>query len=206
LHKRPTNTSDLEQWRELVQDGHKKLNATLKTVRENAKDLETFTKSSYLPTAIVGNVIALATSILLTRRLLHRFKSAVLKVRQGHAEGKMILATKERSGITAIQIPKMVGMTLMSFWLNFYIVSYIVSMMLGVLFGPWLFKMVESFGLVGIAVETALVAVICVVGLDTLVGKKILLGGSDDMMHPIWWTWYACLMLLSYATCVMSHV
>ena len=37
---------------------------------------------------------------------------------------------------------------------------------------------------------------VCVVGLDKLIGQRVLLAGADEMLHPVCWTWYAITMLL----------
>jgi len=40
-----------------------------------------------------------------------------------------------------------------------------------------------------VVIETVAVALIVVVLLDMVVGKRLLLGGTDDLLHPVFWTW-----------------
>jgi len=86
----------------------------------------------------------------------------------------------------------------MSWWLNYYLITYAVSGLIGCISGPWMWKLLFTFGdaVFAAMAEIGLVCLVCVVGLDMVVGKKILFGGSDDMLHPIWWSWYAVIMLL----------
>jgi hypothetical protein len=128
---------------------------------------------------ITGNVVALIISVLLTRRLVVQFKVAVNKMRSGHPDGKRMNLEKNSANITSIEIPKIVGVTLMSWWFNFYIVGYVVAGLMGFISGPWLWKLVFDYSddlLRGI-LEIGLVCVVSVVGLDMVVGTKILFGG-----------------------------
>jgi len=193
------SAGDLKKWREIIDDGETRLNHTLDFVRVNAERIDSFATGTFLWATIVGNVIALVSTLLLILRLGIRFKAALRKLRSGHPEGKIMMTIKEQSGITAIQIPKLVGMTLMSFWISYLIVASLATGMLCFLFGPWLAEVLFSNvgdTVIRFAGETLIVILISVVGLDIVMGKKMLLGGTDEMMHPVLWTWYAVLMLL----------
>jgi hypothetical protein len=189
---------DLEKWRQVMDDGHARLNHTLNFTRTNADRLDRFATGTFRWASIVGNAVALVATLCLTYRLVDRFTSVLRNLRSGHPEGKLIKKIKETSGITAIQIPKLVGMVLMSFWITYVIIQGLVTVVLCFLFGPWLEVVFQTLGptVLNLAVETILVFLLVAVGLDMIVGKKVLLGGTDDMLHPVLFTWYAVVMLL----------
>ncbi len=178
---------DLAKWREGINNKERQLNNTLWLVRENAKDLETFTNYALTPATVIGNLIALVMSALLTRRMILRFRSAVWKIRNHHAEGRQILEVVRRAKISSVNIPKLVGLTLFSWLINFFIISFLASTLFAILLGPWLWKGVFSAAdqLVGLAIETVMVVVVIVVFLDMVVGKLWLLGGTEDLKHPV---------------------
>jgi hypothetical protein len=192
------SAGDLEKWRQVVDDGHTRLNETLSFVRVNAERLDNFATGTFLWSSIMGNALALVSTVLLTFRLGARFTLALGKLRSGHPQGKLIAQIKHESGISAIQIPKLVGMTLMSFWISYVIAAYFMTGVLCFLFGPWIVEVFLYVGqeAMGFAIETLVVLVISAVILDMVVGKKMLLGGTDEMLHPVLWTWYAVVMLL----------
>jgi hypothetical protein len=189
---------DLEKWRQVMDDGHERLNHTLNFTRVNADRLDRFATGTFRWASIVGNVLALVATLCLTYRLVYRFTSVLRNLRSGHPEGKLITKIRETSQITAIQIPKLVGMVLMSFWITYMIIQGLVTGVLCFLFGPWLEVVFQTMGptVLSLAVETILVFVLVAVGLDMIVGKKVLLGGTDDMLHPVLFTWYTVIMLL----------
>jgi len=189
---------DLEEWRQQMDDGYFRINQTLDFTRVNANRLSSFAAGTFRRSSIAGNVVALISSLLLTSRLINRFGVCLRNLRSGNAEGKHMTQVQSSGGITAIQIPKLVGMTLMSFYLAYLIITAFVTLLLAVLFGPWLTEVFLNVGVdaTRFAGETVIVLVICALGLDMIVGKKILLGGTDDMLHPVLWTWYAVVMLL----------
>ena len=193
--------TDLKQWRERINDGSKNLNATLKLVRDNADKIEAYAMGTFLPSIIVGNVLALSVSGLLLRRLIIEFRLGVQRMRKGHPKGKNMLAVIKHNGITAIQIPKVVGLTLMSFLLNFWILSFLACFFAAVFFGPIGGWILQALGLevldIGssLILEVVLVTAFFVVGLDHVVGNRILLNGTDEMVHPVLWTWYATVMI-----------
>ena len=190
--------TDLGIWRQEVSKAHKRLTSLIGVTRENSRDLEYFANSGYTPATIIGNTLALVTSILLTRRFILRFKSCVLKLRTGHPEGKKMQQIREGSGITATQIPKLVGMTIFSWLFNFLIISSLLTLLFSIFLGPWLPKLLTQVAgdLTSIVVELVVVALLVVVCLDLVVGKRLLFGGTDELMHPVTWTWYATIMLL----------
>jgi len=192
------SAGDLEKWRQVVDDGHTRLNETLDFVRVNAERLDNFATGTFLWSNIVGNALALVSTLLLTFRLGAHFIFALRKLRSGHPDGKLIAQIKHESGISAIQIPKLVGITLMSFWISYLIVAYLLTGVLCFLFGPWIVEVFLYVGqeAMGFAIETLVVLVISAVILDMVVGKKMVLGGTDEMLHPVLWTWYAVVMLL----------
>jgi len=145
---------------------------------------------------IVGNLVALVSSTYLTRRLISKFKWSVQQVRAGLPAGKAILDVKRRNAITSIEIPKFVGMTFASFYLNYNIISYLAGGVLSFIFGPWVGTFTQQFGLFNMALEMVLVSLVVVVGLDMIFGKAFLLGQGDELKHPILWTWYVTIMLL----------
>jgi hypothetical protein len=189
---------DLEKWRQVMDDGHARLNHTLNFTRVNADRLDRFATGTFRWAYIVGNVVALVATLCLTYRLADRFTKVLRNLRSGHPEGKLITKIKETSGITAIQIPKLVGMVLMSFLITYLIIQGLVTGVLCFLFGPWLEVVFQTLGptVLSFAVETILVFVLVALGLDMIVGNKVLLGGTDDMLHPVLFTWYAVIMLL----------
>jgi hypothetical protein len=189
---------DLEKWRQVMDDGHARLNHTLNFTRVNADKLDKFATGTFRWASIVGNVVALVATLCLTYRLADRFTQVLRNLRSGHPEGKLITKIKETSGITAIQIPKLVGMVLMSFFITYLIIQGLVTGLLCFLFGPWLELVFQTLGptVLSFAVETILVFMLVAVGLDMIVGNKVLLGGTDDMLHPVLFTWYAVIMLL----------
>jgi hypothetical protein len=170
---------DLERWRDLIHQRQKHFNYTIQVAREQSQDLKYFSTYNFTFSVITGNVVALIISVLLTRRLVVQFKVAVNKMRSGHPDGKRMNLEKNSANITSIEIPKIVGVTLMSWWFNFYIVGYVVAGLMGFISGPWLWKLVFDYSddlLRGI-LEIGLVCVVSVVGLDMVVGTKILFGG-----------------------------
>jgi len=180
--------ADLAKWQEGIQKKAKlQLNYTVQLVRENAKDLETFTNYALTPATVIGNLVALFTSVLLTRRMILRFKSAVWKIRNRHPEGQQILQVVHSAKLSSVNIPKLVGLTLFSWLFNFIIVSFLVSTLFAVLLGPWLWKgaLDASEQVIALVIETVLVVFVVVVFLDIFVGKKWLLGGTEDLKHPV---------------------
>ena len=165
-----------------MRDGHGQLNSTLKFVRGQTAHLLAVAGRTLMHSVIIGNILALIACLMLLRRLV---KSSLLKLRAGQPEGKFIKSVKEESGITAIQIPKLVGMTLMSFWFSFYLLSSAlpaVTILLSFVFGPWIGDLVGGFGLFEVVGETLVVFLICIVGLDKVIGQKVLLGGTDEVL------------------------
>ena len=189
---------DLENWRQVMNDGHERLNNTLNFTRDHADRLDRFATGTFRWASIVGNVLALVATICLTYRLVYRFMSVLRNLRSGHPEGKLITKISKKSQITAIEIPKLVGMVLMSFFITYIIIQGLVTIVLCFFFGPWLEFVFQTMGatVLGMVVETIIVFVIVAVGLDMIVGKEVLLGGTDDMLHPVLFTWYAVIMLL----------
>jgi hypothetical protein len=190
------NAIEWENWLLQVRDSERLLNNTLKSIRENCDKAQSYTENTFLTSIISGNLLALLSSTYLTRRLINQFKWSVQQVRAGLPAGKIMMDVKRRNEITSIEIPKFVGMTLMSFWFNYNIVAYLTGGIISLLFGPWLSALSVQFGLYNIALEIALVSVVVVVGIDMICGKKLLLEGRDELTHPIMWTWYATIMLL----------
>ena len=105
---------------------------------------------------------------------------------------------RERSGITATQIPKLVGITIFSWLFTFLIISSLLTLLFSFFLGPWLPKLLtqNAGDLASIVVELVVVALLVVICLDLVVGKRLLFGGTDELMHPVTWTWYATIMLL----------
>ena len=194
---------DLENWHELISAGSRSLNATLTFVRESSDSLEEYAKGPFLPSMIVGNVVGIMVSMLLMMRLIFQFRLGVKRMREGHPEGKHMIAVLKHSGITAIQIPKLVGMTLTSFLINFWLLTFLVSFFAALVFGPIGDLVVTVMNLdpdflnlsFNFVLETAAVTLFLVVGLDFLIGNKMLLNGTDEMVHPVLWTWYASVMI-----------
>jgi len=192
------SAEDLEEWHQLIDDGYIRLNQTLDFTRVNANRLSSFAVGTFQWSNITGNVVALVSSLLLTIRLITRFGACLRKLRSGHPEGKKITQMMDSQGITALQIPKLVGMTLMSFYFAYLIIAALITLLLSLLFGPWLNYLLMNVGLEAASFlgETIFVIIIVTLGLDMMVGKRFLLGGTDDMLHPVLWTWYAVFMLL----------
>jgi hypothetical protein len=141
--------------------------------------LKYFSTYNFTFSVITGNVVALIISVLLTRRLVLQFKVAVQKMRSGHPDGMRMNLEKKSANITSIEIPKIVGVTLMSWWFNFYIVGYMVAGLVGFITGPWLWKLAFNYSddLLSAILEIGLVCVVSVVGLDMVVGTRVLFGG-----------------------------
>ena len=179
--------ADLAKWSKGIKNKEKELDYVLSLVRENAKDLEAFTINAFTPSTVIGNLVALGTAALLTRRLILRFRSACWKVRNGHPEGRSILQVVHRAKISSVNIPKLVGLTVFSWLFNFVIVSFLVSTLFSVLLGPWIWKgvFVASDQLTALIIETVLVVLVVTVFLDIIVGKRWLLGGTEDLKHPV---------------------
>lgn len=74
---------------------------------------------------MAGVIVALSVCLLLMGRLVNRFRSAVTDVRNGHPDGHRLLSVIKHSGISFVQIPKLVGLALFSWLYTFFIISTI---------------------------------------------------------------------------------
>jgi hypothetical protein len=93
--------------------------------RDFASDLETFTGQSLLASVMLGSMTGLSICLLLMRRLVYRFRSAVMNVRKGHPDGHRFLDMINQRGMSFVTIPKLVGLALFSWLYTFIIVSTI---------------------------------------------------------------------------------
>jgi hypothetical protein len=178
---------DLSKWQEGIKTKNKQLKNMLKEVRDMTEELKVFTDFALTPAIVIGNLVALAMSVFLTRRMILRFRSAVWKIRKGRPEGRQMLQVIHQAKLSSVNIPKLVGLTLFSWLFNYIIVSFLVSTFFAVLLGPWLWKgaFAATDQLQALAFETVLVILIVVVLVDVVVGKRLLLGGTEDLKHPV---------------------
>lgn len=93
--------------------------------RDFASDLETFTGQSLLASVMLGSMTGLSICLLLMRRLVYRFRSAVMNVRRGHPDGHRFLDMIKQRRMSFVTIPKLVGLALFSWLYTFIIVSTI---------------------------------------------------------------------------------
>jgi hypothetical protein len=50
--------------------------------------------------------------------------------------------------------------------------------------------------LLAVVLESGIAVLVVTVALDFFVGKRMLMGGTEDLRHPVLWSWFAVMMLV----------